>query len=327
LQGVTITSGPVQQLMTVSLLLPVPASLAPDRKSRSAEMVDLPITAVISLAKDVERVDIHTRVENRAVDHRLRVHFPMPVKDITSAEYDGAFEVVRRPTRLPASDDTWVEQPRPEAPQRAFTALSGKDGTWAIANRGLPEVEVLRTGGPDGSPQVALTLLRCVGWLSRDDFSTRKGHAGPFFETPRAQMPGAWEFDYSIIPAAERQSACWHAWSFDVPLRAAATGLHAGQLPSSGSMLEVDQPSFVITAVKRAEDRQCWIVRGCSYARSETRVSLKPWRKFSKAALANLAEQITGEAEVDAGGYVSFPAGPSQLVTLRFEGPETGLIH
>jgi alpha-mannosidase len=327
LQDVTIVSGPVQQLMTVSLLLPVPASLAPDRRSRSAEMVDLPITAVISLAKGVERVDIHTRVQNRAVDHRLRVHFPIPVNDITSAEYDGSFEVVRRPTGLPAFDETWVEQPRPEAPQRAFTALSGKDGTWAIANRGLPEVEVLRTGGPDGSPQVALTLLRCVGWLSRDDFSTRKGHAGPFFQTPGAQMPGTWEFDYSIIPAAGQQSACWHAWSFDVPLRAAATGLHAGQLPSSGSMLEVDQPSFVITAVKRAEDRQGWIVRGCSYAGSETRVSLKPWHKFSKAALANLAEQITGEAEVDARGCVSFTAGPSQLVTLRFEQPEAGLIQ
>ena len=57
-----------------------------------------------------------------------------------------------------------------------------------IANRGLPEVEVT------SRHEIAITLLRCVGWLSRDDFSTRTGHAGPFLETPKAQMQGEWEF-------------------------------------------------------------------------------------------------------------------------------------
>ena len=37
---------------------------------------------------------------------------------------------------------------------------------------------------------LGLTLLRCVGWLSRDDLSTRYKHAGPGLETPGAQCLG-----------------------------------------------------------------------------------------------------------------------------------------
>ncbi len=106
-----------------------------------------------------------------------------------------------------------------------------------LANRGLPEVEVLKN--PLGNAEIALTLLRCVGWLSRDDFSTRKGHAGPFLETPGAQMPGKWAFDYSIIPhSGNWQSAFWQAYAFETPLRAVTTGLHAGGLPPAGSFVE-----------------------------------------------------------------------------------------
>jgi hypothetical protein len=49
-----------------------------------------------------------------------------------------------------------------------------------------------------GNPQIALTLLRCVGWLSRDDLSTRRGHAGPYMATPGASCR---EVGCSSIPS------------------------------------------------------------------------------------------------------------------------------
>ena len=52
---------------------------------------------------------------------------------------------------------------------------------------------------PDGA-RSPLTLLRCVGWLSRDDISSRRGGAGPQLRTPGAQMHGKHAVDYSIIP-------------------------------------------------------------------------------------------------------------------------------
>ena len=67
-----------------------------------------------------------------------------------------------------------------------------------IANLGLPEAAALRA--EDGSAVIALTLLRSVGWLSRDDLWNRQGHAGPPLATPEAQVLGLHQFNYRIIP-------------------------------------------------------------------------------------------------------------------------------
>ena len=262
LRGVTIQQGPVRQTMTILLALPVPSSLNADRKSRSNELVELSITTTVTLITGVPRVDIHTKVRNRAKDHRLRVHFPAPLQMVGSAFCDGHFEIVKRSIGIPSYDSGWVEEPRPEMPQRAFTSVTDGTHTMTLANRGLPESEVLvRTSHGVSSPEIALTLLRCVGWLSRDDLSKRKDHAGPFLETPTAQMPGEWEFDYSIIMGNDPIPTYQEAWNFDSPLRAAATDIHPGTLPSTGSFIMVSNPSFVISTVKEAEDGQGWLVR------------------------------------------------------------------
>src|SRR2546429_2659093 len=65
----------------------------------------------------------------------------------------------------------------------------------ALIPDGLQEYEVLS----DAPQELALTLLRAVGWLSRDDLTTRTGHAGPALETPGAQVLGEHRFRYSLF--------------------------------------------------------------------------------------------------------------------------------
>ncbi|MCX6039315.1 MAG: hypothetical protein NTW99_15815, partial [Chloroflexi bacterium] len=239
--------GPLQQTLELELELATPLTLAPHQKSRSKERTTLPITTTVTLTNGVPRVDIHTTVDNRARDHRLRVHFPAPFAAGTGAQ-DGHFDVIERPVGVPAFDETWVEQPRPEVPQRAFTSVTDGKSGLTVANRGLPEVEVLKNSA--GNAEIAVTLLRCVGWLSAI-FSTRKGHAGPSLETPGAQMPGPWAFDYSIIPhAGSWQKAFAQAYAFETPMRLACTGLHTGTLPVSGSFVKVEPAAFVVSAVR-----------------------------------------------------------------------------
>ncbi|MBI5934298.1 MAG: hypothetical protein HY867_11370 [Chloroflexi bacterium] len=323
LRDLKIQRGVVQQTMTVSLALTVPASLSADRKSRSQEKVETLITTTIMLTNGVPRVDIHTRVENRAKDHRLRVHFPMLTKRVGRAEHDGHFEIVKRTIGVPPFDETWAEEPRPETHQRAFTSISDGENKLTIANRGLPEVEVLQRiqaspmsqGSDDG---IAITLLRCVGWLSRDDFSTRKNHAGPFLETPKAQMIGKWEFDYSVVVARDNISCYQQAWNFETPLRAAGTDVHAGTLPASGSCVRVDNASFVVSAVKEAEDGRGWIVRGYNIGDEEIEVTITPWRRFAKAERANMAEETVTRLKVGRGGEASVKARGHEAVTVKF---------
>jgi hypothetical protein len=317
LKHVSLAGGPVQQSLELEMELRTPLSLAPGRKSRSKEQAILPITTTITLTNGVPRVDIRTSLDNTARDHRLRVHFPASFA-AAAGNQDGHFEVVEHRLDLPAFDDSWVEQPRPELPQRAFTDISdGKSGLM-VANRGLPEVEVLKNA--QGNAEIALTLLRCVGWLSRDDFSTRRGHAGPYMETPGAQMPGQWGFDYSIIPHAGNWSSVYGlAYAFDVQLRAVSTGMHAGKLAAAISFVESTPATFVVSAVKPAEAGRAWLVRGYNITSEPINVTLKPWIPIKKADLVNLAEQNQTSLQPDSSGSVTFPVGAHQIVSVMFQ--------
>jgi mannosylglycerate hydrolase len=314
LRGLEVKYGAVQQSIEIKLSLSVPRELAPDRKARSPEMVELPITTRISLAAGVPRVDIHTEVDNQARDHRLRVHFPMPFS-AQEADYDGHFEIVRRPLALPAFDDTWVEQPRPEKPQRAFTSLSNGKIGLTIANRGLPEAEALKTSS--GPTEIAVTLLRCVGWLSRSDFTTRNGHAGPGEETPGAQLPGKHVFDYAILPQAGGVLPFEQAYAFQAPLRSVNTPLHAGALPASSSLVQVSPREFVLSAIKSAEDEKSWVVRGYNLTDRTLEVKLTPWRPFAHVEVANLAEETLDVLIPAADGSVLLQVGSHAIVTVK----------
>jgi len=316
LKRVSIARGPVQQTLELELELITPLTLAPHRKSRSKEQTTVPITTTVTLTNGVPRVDIHTAVDNRARDHRLRVHFPAPFAAETGA-HDGHFEVVERNVGVPVFDETWVEQPRPEVPQRAFTSVTDGKSGLTVANRGLTEVEVLKNSA--GNAEIAVTLLRCVGWLS-SVFSTRKGHAGPSLETPGAQMPGTWTFDYSIIPhAGSWQKAFAQAYAFETPMRLACTGLHAGTLPATVSFVKVEPATFVVSAVKQSEDGGGWLVRGYNIAGEAIRVTLKPWKPFKKVEQVNLAEEKQTALKPDKDGRVTVPVRGHEIVSVLFQ--------
>jgi alpha-mannosidase len=270
----------------------------------------------------IARAEIRTRVENAADDHRLRVHFAWDLPDSRGAHiaapavlYDGHFDLVARPGKPASEDGTWVERWRPECPQRTFTDLSAPGRGLMAANRGLPEVEVV-----DGR-EIALTLLRCVGWLSRDDFPARRMHAGPMLPIPGAQMHGRWEFEYALIQhAGDLQAAMPEARSYEAPFRAIETGAHAGALPVEGAFLEVAPSGFEVTAVKPAEDGRGLIVRGWNATNAPLRVRVRSWRAFRRAELVNLAEVTLAALPLDRRGAAAVSVPPHGIATIRFNG-------
>jgi alpha-mannosidase len=303
------------QTLEIKYALKVPAQLATDRKSRSQKLVTITINSRVSLIPGGERVDIHTEVDNTAQDHRLRVHFPAPFA-VDKADYDGHFEVVQRPIGVPQKGEHWVETPRPEAPQRAFTDVSNGAIGLMIANCGLPEVEALK----DGSlTEIALTLLRSVGWLSRDDMPVRQGHAGPAFETPGGQVPGKWAYDYAIIPhKGDWRAAYQNAYAFETPPRAITTALHPGELAAEGSFISHTPAQFVISAVKATENGKGWLVRGYNISSETIRIHLKPLHRFAHAALVNLAEEELLPLQIEDDGSVAISAAGHKIVSVMF---------
>ncbi len=247
-----VEEGPLGQVLRIRAVYELPARLAPDRLSRAGETVPLPLVTEVRLTPGVPRVDIRTWLENRAEDHRLRVHFSTGIHS-DRAIVDGHFDrLVRFPH--PVQDTTgWAERPQPTAPQRAFVAVTDGTRGLLVATRGLPEYELIP--GAEGAT-LALTLLRCVGWLSRDDLDCRPGHAGPQIATPGAQCPGPATFAYSLIPfggGRDLDEAAREAYAFGAPLRGICAAPGNGRLPARLVLLSLEPAELVLTAVKPAE--------------------------------------------------------------------------
>jgi alpha-mannosidase len=211
---------PACQHLHLELQMTLPAALSADRQSRSPAQVVMPIRVTLTLHQGVPRLEVHTELENRARDHRLRVHFSTPY-EAAHASYDGHYEIVRRPTVLPTHDGTWAEDQRPEMPQRLCRGRPTRRAGAGKRGRRM-------SCSPASGQRIALSLLRCVGWLSRDDFSTRRGHAGSMYPTPGAQLQGWHSFDYALIPHAPGQgfARCRHTPSMRPTRR--RTGLQPG---------------------------------------------------------------------------------------------------
>jgi glycosyl hydrolase family 38/alpha mannosidase-like protein len=163
-------------------------------------------------------------IQNGRPDHRLRLHIRLP-QAATSAVAGSPFELV---TRDLVSEGGDIEAPSPTWPARGVALAGG----IAVLAEGVVEYEVV-------SPQeLAVTLLRCVGTISREDLATRRGPAGPDVATPAAQMIGETNLARGVLPEAQPADLL-PAWErFALPLRSAqARG--GGTLPASGTLLEV----------------------------------------------------------------------------------------
>lgn len=190
-----------------------------------------------------------------------------------------------------------------------------------IANQGLPEVAVKRYEDSDSS-SIAITLLRAVSELSRSDLFNRFGHAGPEYTTPAAQMLGEnLEYNLRIIPPHDGNSSVARplAYAFQSQPHTVVTPLQAGDLPSDAYMIDVNHPDFHVTAIKEAEDKQGYIVRG-GYNQSDEPilVNLRSHMLAKRAAKVRLDETFVEELALSADGAVRFEARPKEIVTVYF---------
>jgi alpha-mannosidase len=129
-----------------------------------------------------------------------------------------------------------------------------------VHNRGLPEYEATPS---DEGVWLGVTLLRCVGWLSRDDLSTRYKHAGPPLETPEAQCIGKYAFEYAVVAhggdwlqggiAAEAES--YVSPIFSAPVQGRASMQQAGVLVEADDAADAVGESGEVSADEESATR------------------------------------------------------------------------
>ena len=168
------------------------------------------VSTVVRLVTGIRRVEFSTTIDNATEDHRLRAVFPVgTLADAgTTVRAEGQFALVHRPLVPPAPKTDWCEPP--DATHHTLGAVAL--GPLALLTKGLPEYEArqnptteARQNPTNTGAELCLTLLRCVGMISRPAgaIATRPVCAGPPTETPDGQCLGRHEFEYALLPGTD----------------------------------------------------------------------------------------------------------------------------
>lgn len=303
-----VEDGPVTATARLAYRLRLPQRLSADRSRREGESV-LPLALELSLDAVGALVRLTVSATNHAEDHRLRLRVSTGCQT-GHVLADGHFDVLRRPVE-PPSGEGWYQAPQPTSHQRRFVAVSDGQKGLAVLNRGLPEYEAVPgTGGVD----LAITLLRCVGWLSRLDLVSRPQGAGPSLPTPGAQCPGRHTFELGLLPfsgAWDESELIEQAQAFAAPPRT----FPAAAATPARSWLELTRP-LELTALKRADDRDSLVVRVFNPTEREVRGTLRLWAAPREAHLVSLGEERIAPLTPPAAG-LELVMRPKQVTTLE----------
>jgi hypothetical protein len=202
-----------------------PISVRIEADSFEAAWEGLRVAARVTRRTGEPFVRLTGLVDNGRGDHRLRLHVGLP-RSTERAIAGAPFELVDRAL---VGEGSVGEMASPTWPARHAVMAAGT----AVFHEGVFEYEI--TGGTS----VAVTLLRCVGTISRERMPVRPWAAGPTTATPGAQMLGKTQFALGVWPGASRDGLLRNWERFALPL-AEATASGGSTLPSADSLLPVD---------------------------------------------------------------------------------------
>ena len=220
---------------------PVRGELAIVRSYRW-QNTNVEVTTSVELRAGEPFARVRVSLDNPCSDHRLRFHVPLPERaDLSAAE--GQFAVVERGLDAEGGHG---EVPLATYPARGFVDAGGV----AILLDHVLEYELI-----DGR-ELALTLLRSVGLLSRTLHPYRRVPAGPELPVPAAQLRGPRSVGFALFPHVG-------SWQDDGVLEQmeryqhpflAATGTGEGPATAQRAGLELRGPGVLLTALRRRGD-------------------------------------------------------------------------
>jgi alpha-mannosidase len=217
---------------------------------------------------------VRVSFDNPCGNHRLRFHVPLAERsDVSHAE--GQFAVVERGLEPEGGHG---EIPLPTYPARGFVDAGGV----AVLLDHVMEYELVE------GRELALTVLRATGLISRHDNPYRQVNAGPEVALPAAQLRGPWSVGLALYPhrgswqdagVLEQMEHYQHPF-----LTAPGTGESPAVPEQTG--LELTGDGVVLSALQRHGERLearvvCERPEPCqavlTLGESEIRVDLRPW--------------------------------------------------
>lgn len=341
--------------MQIFFELELPVSLAESREKRSGETTVSDASLFVSLNAEEKIIYVDAIVDNQSMDHRVRILFDsnLVAKD-GKVHADGHFYVVPRDIKLPEVKG-WTQDPVPTHHQNNFVAIQDDNECFAVMNRGLPEYEAFIN--PDGKTQIAITLFRSVGWLSRGGFATRSNNAGPALSTPGAQCLGMNEFGLAITTgeddwleskvhiqadrfnnppqpinplSIQNSMRMCNVFEFNRLQQVPQDTQKKKTIADTFSACELEGDTLMITAFKRADrQEESFIVRVVNLAPFQTSGGLLMGRNIVEANIVNLNEEpiLPNNGQAKSGGQITaiedtrieFKVDPHVIFTIKIK--------
>ncbi|MDH5550129.1 MAG: hypothetical protein OEZ42_09505 [Gemmatimonadota bacterium] len=256
---------------------------------------------------------------NHSGHHRLRVLFPLPQgSGGPEVLADMQYGPVQRRVAGHAAEHSPMEYPVATAPMHRYVSVAGG---LTVFGRGTYEYELT----PDG--KVAVTLLRAVGELSRDDLAARPGHAAWPAAIPDAQELGPFRTEMAVAP---RRIGSGTSHDDLLTVETLAEEFHA---PLGGLMLNwaIDPPrrvvgplldgsGLVFKAAKPSESGSGVVLRCVNVTDRPVRGAWVFAQPIAAARLTALDESAVAPlVPIEGGRRVEFLASPRAVVTVQVE--------
>jgi alpha-mannosidase len=305
-----LETGPVRARLLVERTYDLPVAAIGDERvctARSTEHVPVEVATTLELRAGERFLRVRAEIDNRARDHRLRAHFPLPAT-VDHSDAECAFAVVQRGLTAEGGPH---EVALPTFVSRRFVDCSGaapggETVGLALLHDGLLEYEVVDKGA-----ELALTLLRATGYLSRAEPSLRPNPAGPLDPLVGPQVQGRQVAEYAILPHhSDWESADLHAAADEllVPLeRVRGGGVAGATRPAAGRTLRVDGAQ-VSAVTREAGDL---VVRVVNASPAPTEVLLE----LGDAPASGWIVDLVGRPRAPFDGAVELT--PWEIATLR----------
>ena len=274
------------------------------KTKRSDREKTLKIKSYITLEKGSKRVDFKVEIYNNIKDHRLRAVYPTGIKADFSLAH-GHFTVDKRPI-VKASDGAY-EPDMQTLPMQTFAEISDDKRAVDFISDSLTEFEAKEDGN------VFLTLLRCV----RNTICTEMRVASCYPEQDGSQCLGKQTATYSLYPhkSGETEETFIQAQRFNiVPSAIQISGSSNGDIKPGTSFIEVENKKLIISALKKAEDRDSVILRVYNPTEETVSSKIKLYKKPEKCYIVNLNEERLGEFDINAEAVIE----KQKIFTVEF---------
>lgn len=178
-----VATGPLLGSFEITRSYLWPAST--DLRARSTDRRSVDVVTTVELRVEEPFARVRVAFDNPCSDHRVRFHVPLPAP-VRSSYAEGQFAVVERGLEVEGGHG---EHPLPTFPAHGMVATDG----LSVLLGHVVEYELV-----DDGRELALTMLRSIGMISRDDNALRREPAGPEVAIPEAQCLGPIEIEFGI---------------------------------------------------------------------------------------------------------------------------------